>query len=88
MSEYEYHVPLLVWYSDEYAAAHLDKTQVMRSNRFTPVTSDVVFYSLLDMADIEEVVDSTRSICSPALMVYDSVYVLTGSGDKELIQLR
>ena len=88
VSEYEYHVPLLVWYSDEYAAAHPDKTQVMRSNRFTPVTSDVVFYSLLDMADIEEVVDSTRSICSPALMVYDSVYVLTGSGDKELIQLR
>lgn len=85
ISEYEYHVPLVVWYSDEYAAQQPQKVQAMKQNKTTPVSSDVVFYSLLDLAGIEDIVDSTRSICSPDLQPQDSFYVHTGSGAVELM---
>lgn len=82
ISKYEYHVPLLVWYSEEYAALHRAKIEAMEQNRTTPLSSDVLFYSLLDLADISSpVIDSTRSICSPQLKAVDTVYVHTGSGD-------
>lgn len=83
ISEYEYHVPMLIWYSDEYAALHPDKIEAMQQNKTTPVSSDVVFYSMLDIAGIEDIVDSTRSICSPSLVPVDTVWVHTGSGSVE-----
>ena len=85
LSEYEYHVPLLVWYSDEYAARHPEKVQALHQNKTTPVSSDVVFYSMLDFAGIEAIVDSTRSICSPQLVPIDSVRVFDGTGAVETL---
>ena len=86
-SEYEYHVPLFIWCSDEYAAVHPDKAEALRQNKTTPVSSDVVFYSMLDLAGIEEIADSTRSLCSPALAPTDTVWVHTGSGAVEALSL-
>lgn len=80
LSEYEYHVPLLVWYSDEYATLNPDKVQALHNNRTKPLSSDVVFYTLLDLAGIREPVDSTRSLCSPDLASQDSILVHIGSG--------
>ena len=80
ISEYEYHVPLLVWYSNEYKVSYPEKVNAMQQNKTTPISSDVVFYSMLDIAGIEDVVDSTRSICSPFLQTCDSFPVITGSG--------
>ena len=87
-SEYEYHVPLLIWYSEEYEAAHPEKVQAMRQNKTTPVSSDVVFYSMLDLAGIEDIVDSTRSICSTSLVPADTIWVITGSGSVEAMPIR
>lgn len=53
----EYHVPLMVWYSDEYAAAYPDKVANMIKHKDEPVCGDHVFWSVLDMAGI--VIDST-----------------------------
>lgn len=83
ISEYEYHVPLLVWYSDEYKANYPEKVKTMLQNKTTPVSSDVVFYSLLDAAGIDDIVDSTRSICSPYLEAQDTITIITGSGSTE-----
>ena len=88
ISEYEYHVPLLVWYSDEYEKQYPQKVANMWKNKTTPVSSDVVFYSMLDIAGIEDVVDSARSICSPYLLPYDTIWVHTGSGAIEPIVVR
>lgn len=89
ISEYEYHVPLFVWYSEEYESLYPDKVQAMQQNKTTPVSSDVVFYSLLDIADIKgDVVDSTRSLCSPHLQPYDTIFVHTGSGSVERMAIR
>ena len=82
ISKYEYHVPLLVWYSNEYKSSYPEKVNAMQQNKTTPVSSDVVFYSMLDIAGIEDIVDPTRSICSPSLVPMDTIWVLTGSGER------
>ncbi len=86
----EYHVPLIVWYSDEYQAKYPAKTASLQANKSTLISSGVVFHSLLDMADISssqspenEIVNKSRSICSPALLRQDTFYIITGSGDTE-----
>ena len=53
----EYHVPLLVWYSDEYKAAYPEKVENVIKHKDEPVCADHVFWSILDMAGIR--IDST-----------------------------
>ena len=53
----EYHVPLMVWYSDEYKEAYPEKVANMIKHKDAPVCADHVFWSVLDMADIR--IDST-----------------------------
>ena len=81
LSEAEYHIPLIIWYSDEYREKHNDKIENLRANKNKTQTTEVVFSTLLDMVGIEEVVDSTRSLCSSYLESRDSFYVLNGLGE-------
>ena len=53
----EYHVPLMVWYSDEYKEAYPEKVANLIKHKDEPVCADHVFWSVLDMADIR--IDST-----------------------------
>lgn len=53
----EYHVPLLIWYNAEYASAYKQKTDNLSKHKDAPVSADHVFWSALDMADIQ--IDST-----------------------------
>lgn len=48
----EYHVPLMVWYSDEYKEAYPQKVANMISHKDEPTSADNVFWSVLDMAGI------------------------------------
>jgi glucan phosphoethanolaminetransferase (alkaline phosphatase superfamily) len=51
-TQYDFHVPALVWYSDLYRIMHpLKITQLLR-NRNAKLTTENIFHSLLDMADI------------------------------------
>lgn len=51
-TQYEFHVPALVWHSDLYKAAYPDKvTQLLRHKKARLATENI-FHSLLDMADI------------------------------------
>ena len=88
LSKYEFHVPMLVWYSDEYASKNLDKVARMKNNVTKTISSDVIFYSLLDIAGIEEVVDSTKSFSSTYLQPIDSLWVLDGRGEKSNVSIR
>lgn len=82
VSEFEYHVPLFVWHSEEYALKYPEKVTALIQNKSIPVSSDVVFYSLLDLASIKgDVLDSTRSICSPYLQGIDTIDIITGAGE-------
>ena len=53
----EYHVPLMVWYSDEYAAAYPDKVTNMLQHKDNMVSADHIFWSILDMTGIR--IDTT-----------------------------
>lgn len=88
VAKYEYHVPMLVWYSDEYAVKNLEKVSNINDNSSKPISSDAIFYSLLDMACVKEVVDSTKSFASQYLQPIDSLWVLDGKGEKERISVR
>ena len=53
----EYHVPLMIWVSDEYTDTYPEKVANMIHHKDEPVCADHVFWSVLDMADIH--IDST-----------------------------
>lgn len=75
----EYHVPLMVWYSDEYKEAFPEKTANMMKHKDEPVCADHVFWSLLDMAGIR--IDSAMqqeglSIFGDSLLPYRRTLLL------------
>ena len=81
VSEYEYHVPMFVWCSEEYCNRYPEKIAAIRHNSRTPITTAAVFHSLLDAAGISSAVDSTLSICSYSLHAVDTIDVISGSGE-------
>lgn len=81
LSEAEYHVPCCIWYSDEYQQSFPDKVATLHSNRDVTHNSAITFSTLLDLAGIDEVVDTTKSLCSPYIHSIDSFPVLNGAGE-------
>jgi len=51
-TEYDLHVPFFVWTSDKYNKQYPEKEENMIQNKDKRLTSDCIFYSFLDMADI------------------------------------
>lgn len=51
-TEYEFHIPALMWYSEDYAVAFPEKIKRMHRNRKARLSTENIFHSLVDMADI------------------------------------
>jgi glucan phosphoethanolaminetransferase (alkaline phosphatase superfamily) len=51
-TQFEFHVPAVVWYSDRYKAAYPDKVQQLLRHKRAKLTTENVFHTLLDMGDI------------------------------------
>jgi glucan phosphoethanolaminetransferase (alkaline phosphatase superfamily) len=51
-TEYEFHVPAFVWYSDLYRATFPAKVELLRRNKRAKLATENVFHSLLDMANV------------------------------------
>jgi glucan phosphoethanolaminetransferase (alkaline phosphatase superfamily) len=51
-TQYEFHVPALVWYSDAYQSAYPDKISRLQRHKRARLATENIFHSLLDMADI------------------------------------
>lgn len=49
----EYHIPYLVWYSNQYLQSFPQKIQALKGNKNKPAMSTATFYTLLDMANIK-----------------------------------
>ena len=88
ISKYEFHVPMLVWYSDEYQLNNSQKVENIKQNKAKTISSDAIFYSILDIAGIKEVTDSTKSIGSEYLQPIDSVWVFNGQGKTKQVSLK
>jgi heptose-I-phosphate ethanolaminephosphotransferase len=52
-NEYDLPIPMMFWYSEEFARRHPDKVAAARTNAMRPINTRVVFHSLLDMAGID-----------------------------------
>jgi len=77
-------VPLLVWYSDVFQQRYPNKVRALETNKDKLITSQVLFHTLCDMADLQEVVDTRYSLLSDSLEAQESVFMLNGKG--EIIQ--
>lgn len=65
-SKYVAHIPFFIWTSPEYDSVYPDKLRTLKSHTERPISSDDVFESLLDMANISYAKsDSTHSLSSP-----------------------
>ena len=51
-TQFEFHIPALVWYSDQYQATYPDKVAQLQHNKKARLSTENVFHTLLDMADI------------------------------------
>ncbi|MES2900083.1 MAG: phosphoethanolamine transferase [Pseudomonadota bacterium] len=51
-TQYEFHVPAFLWYSDQYAERHPDKIAQLARHRTQKLSLENMFHSLLDLADI------------------------------------
>ena len=80
-SEWEYHVPLIVWYSDSFKERYPDKVVALQANKDKQVSSQVLFHTLCDMVNLQEVVDSHYCLFSDSLTEVSSVRVLNGKGE-------
>lgn len=84
----EFHVPLMIWYSDEYAAAFSEKIEHINRHKDSPLCADHMFWSLLDMAQVQ--IDSTiqqdgMSFFSEKLTPYTRTLLLPDGKGIELL---
>lgn len=81
LSEAEYHVPCFIWYSNEYQHQYPQKICTLEKNKHVTQNSSTIFHTLLDLADIVEIVDSTKSLCSTYVQSLDTFQVFSGDGE-------
>lgn len=88
-SRWLFHVPFIVWYSDEYALHNPEKIVSLRAHVNTYDNSSVIFSSMLDAASIahwscdslESIYPISRSVFSDQYKAPDTIYVLTAEGN-------
>lgn len=87
-SRWLFHVPFIIWYSDEYAALYPDKIKQLYAHTDTHDNSSLLFHSIIDAAGLYYINDTTsnvtlrtRSIFSEEYCAPDTLYVLTTEGD-------
>ncbi len=77
LSKYEVHIPFLLWTSPKYQQYYQDKQETITANKDKKLATDIVFYSLLDMANIMLPEDNfIKSIANPDLEEDSIRYVL------------
>lgn len=73
---YQLHVPCLVWFSEDYMRTNPTTMQEAVKNENKPVSTNMVFHTLLDMANIEtSYKDTTYSIISDGFKVHPRYYL-------------
>lgn len=67
-TQYEFHIPVFMWFSDLYKNQHPDKIAQLYKHKKTKLSTENIFHSLLDLADIRYPNDRLEwSFLSPSL---------------------
>lgn len=87
-SRWLFHVPLVVWYSDEYASLFPKKIAQLQAHADCRDNSSMLFASMADAAGLRYINDTasdaqmrTRSIFSSEYCAPDTLFVLTAEGE-------
>jgi len=51
-TQYEFHVPAFMWYSDDYAVRYPEKITQLKAHRISKLATENFFHTLVDMGDI------------------------------------
>ncbi|MGO4470054.1 sulfatase-like hydrolase/transferase, partial [Pseudoduganella sp. RAF53_2] len=51
-TQYEFHVPAFMWYSDDYAVRYPEKITQLKAHRKSKLATENFFHTLVDMGDI------------------------------------
>lgn len=79
-SRWEYHVPLIVWTSEEYKQRYPDKLSALENNQHKRISTMTLFHSMLNLGGIEHKrIDSTMCIDQQALIHQSVLYGLDGN---------
>ena len=86
-THYDVHVPLFVWTSSSYNRVYSQKQEMLFTNKDKKISTPHLFYSVLDMADIDfPEQDSTLSIVRSSLEEDSVRYLLKADGSILLIE--
>ena len=89
VTEHEIHIPFFVAYSDAFEHVYSEKVKNIVANRTKNITSEVVFHSLLNMADLRtSVVNDSLCIGLPFLPSLDSTTVLNGNRESRIFYFK
>lgn len=67
-TQYEFHIPAFMWYSDDYAKRFPRKIEALEQHKDAKLSTENVFHTMLDMADIRYPSEQlSRSIISAQL---------------------
>ncbi|MDD2437706.1 MAG: sulfatase-like hydrolase/transferase [Massilibacteroides sp.] len=73
---YQLHIPYVFWFSDNYIAYYPDKYEEVRRHASLPVSTNSVFHTMLDIADIDaDALDLHYSLASDVFKVRDRMYL-------------
>lgn len=84
-TEYEYNIPFILWYSDEYKQMYPEKIRAAEENKNARFSTMVVFHSLLSAANIDSGIDYQKDIFNESLVEQDSIFALTGDAHITLL---
>ena len=73
---YQLHIPMLLWFSEPFKAARPGYFEAAMANCNSPVATNVIFHTLLDLAQIQTPLwDSTCSIVNPGFQTRPRMYL-------------
>ncbi len=73
LSYYQLHIPMFLWFSDNYKALYPAKIEQAKAQVQSPLSTNVVFHSLLDLAGVETTYrNDSLSLFSPRFQLNNS----------------
>jgi len=73
---YQLRIPMLIWFSTDYKDIYTETVENAVKNKSKPVTTNVVFHTILDMANIDtEYLNKERSLVDPDLKTTMRMYL-------------
>jgi glucan phosphoethanolaminetransferase (alkaline phosphatase superfamily) len=84
-TKYDFHIPFFIWYSDKYNSENREKIENLHLNKDKPLSTNCIFYSILDFADITFPGQNPKKSIFSNTLSLDSIRYVTTPDKKNLI---